>query len=126
MLKREAGQLDALLIATGSEVQLAMAAQAALAERGLGVRVVSMPCVDAFLAAEQAHQEAVIPSQARVRIAVEAGHPDYWRRFVGLDGEVVGIDGYGLSAPGAEALAALGMTVENVVAAVERSLAACK
>ena len=126
VLKREAGQLDALLIATGSEVQLAMAAQAALAERGLGVRVVSMPCVDAFLAAEQAHQEAVIPSQARVRIAVEAGHPDYWRRFVGLDGEVVGIDGYGLSAPGAEALAALGMTVENVVAAVERSLAACK
>ncbi len=126
VLKREAGQLDALLIATGSEVQLAMAAQAALAERGLGVRVVSMPCVDAFLAAEQAHQEAVIPSRARVRIAVEAGHPDYWRRFVGLDGEVVGIDGYGLSAPGAEALAALGMTVENVVAAVERSLAACK
>lgn len=126
VLKREAGQLDALLIATGSEVQLAMAAQAKLAERGLGVRVVSMPCVDAFLAEEQAYQEAVIPSQVRVRIAVEAGHPDYWRRFVGLDGEVVGIARYGLSAPGAEALAVLGMTAENVAAAVERSLAACK
>ena len=61
-----------------------------------------------------------------MRIAVEAGHPDYWRRFVGLDGAVVGIDRFGLSAPGAEAMAALGMTTENLVATAERTLAARK
>ena len=126
VLKREAGRLDALLIATGSEVPLAVAAQEALAERGLGLRVVSMPSVDVFLSQEQAYQDAVIPPQIRVRIAVEAGHPDYWRRFVGLDGAVVGIDRFGLSAPGAEAMAALGMTMENLVATVERTLAAGK
>ena len=124
VLRRESGQLDALLIATGSEVPLASAAQRALEGRGRGVRVVSMPCVDVFLGQEQSYQDAVLPPAVRVRIAVEAGHPDYWRRFVGLDGAVVGIDRYGLSAPGAEAATALGMTVENVVAAVESALAA--
>ena len=124
VLRRESGQLDALLIATGSEVPLASAAQRALEGRGRDVRVVSMPCVDVFLGQEQSYQDAVLPPAVRVRIAVEAGHPDYWRRFVGLDGAVVGIDRYGLSAPGAEAATALGMTVENVVAAVESALAA--
>ena len=124
VLRREFGQLDALLIATGSEVPLASAAQRALEGRGRGVRVVSMPCVDVFLGQEQSYQDAVLPPAVRVRIAVEAGHPDYWRRFVGLDGAVVGIDRYGLSAPGTEAATALGMTVENVVAAVESALAA--
>ena len=124
VLRRESGQLDALLIATGSEVPLASAARKALEGRGRGVRVVSMPCVDVFLGQEQSYQDAVLPPAVRVRIAVEAGHPDYWRRFVGLDGAVVGIDRYGLSAPGAEAATALGMTVENVVAAVESALAA--
>ena len=124
VLRRESGQLDALLIATGSEVPLASAARRALEGRGRGVRVVSMPCVDVFLGQEQSYQDAVLPPAVRVRIAVEAGHPDYWRRFVGLDGAVVGIDRYGLSAPGAEAATALGMTVENVVAAVESALAA--
>ena len=124
VLRRESGQLDALLIATGSEVPLASAARRALEGRGRGVRVVSMPCVDVFLGQEQSYQDAVLPPAVRVRIAVEAGHPDYWRRFVGLDGAVVGIDRYGLSAPGAAAATALGMTVENVVAAVESALAA--
>ena len=124
VLRRESGQLDALLIATGSEVPLASAARRALEGRGRGVRVVSMPCVDVFLGQEQSYQDAVLPPAVRVRVAVEAGHPDYWRRFVGLDGAVVGIDRYGLSAPGAEAATALGMTVENVVAAVESALAA--
>ncbi len=124
VLRRESGQLDALLIATGSEVPLALAARRALEGRGRGVRVVSMPCVDVFLGQEQSYQDAVLPPAVRVRIAVEAGHPDYWRRFVGLDGAVVGIDRYGLSAPGAEAATALGMTVENVVATVESALAA--
>ena len=124
VLCRESAQLDALLIATGSEVPLAVAAQRALEGRGLGVRVVSMPSVDVFLSQEQSYQDAVLPPAARLRIAVEAAHPDYWRRFVGLDGAVVGIDRFGLSAPGAEAAAALGMTEENLVAAVESVLAA--
>ena len=124
VLRRESGQLDALLIATGSEVQLAAAAQRALEGQGHGVRVVSMPCVDAFLGQDQSYQDTVLPPRARVRVAVEAAHPDYWRRFVGLDGAVVGIDRYGLSAPGAEAAAALGMRVESVLAAVAGALAA--
>ncbi|MCY3641245.1 MAG: hypothetical protein OXH37_09555 [Gammaproteobacteria bacterium] len=115
-----------MLIATGSEVALAMAAQADLAERGLSVRVVSLPSVDVFLAQDADYQEAVIPSEARVRIAVEAGHPDYWRRFVGLDGDVLGIDRFGLSAPGDEAMAALGMTAENLVATVQRTVESAK
>ncbi len=123
VLKAEKGALDLVLIATGSEVPLAVAAQQILSQRGLGVRVVSMPCVDVFLAQAPAYQEAVLPANVRVRIAVEAGHPDYWRRFVGLDGAVLGIDRFGLSAPGAEAMAALGMTADNLVALAERTLA---
>ena len=123
VLKAEKGALDLVLIATGSEVPLAVAAQQTLSQRGLGVRLVSMPCVDVFLAQAPAYQEAVLPASVRVRIAVEAGHPDYWRRFVGLDGAVLGIDRFGLSAPGAEAMAALGMTADNLVALAERTLA---
>ncbi|MCY4214081.1 MAG: transketolase [Gammaproteobacteria bacterium] len=126
VLKAEPGALDAVLIATGSEVALAMGAQAQLAERGLGVRMVSMPSADVFLAQDADYREAVMPSQARVRIAVEAGHPDYWRRFVGLDGDVLGIDRFGLSAPGDEAMAALGMTVGNLVAMVEAAVESAK
>ena len=123
VLKAEEGALDTVLIATGSEVPLAVAAHQTLTNRGLGVRVISMPSVDVFLAQSPAYQEAVLPANARMRIAVEAGHPDYWRRFVGLDGAVLGIDRFGLSAPGAEAMAALGMTAENLVALVEGTLA---
>ncbi len=122
VLGREAGNLDAVLIATGSEVELAMRAQRRLAEQGIAVRVVSMPSTDVFLAQESDYRDSVIPPGLRARIAVEAGHPDYWRQFVGLDGGVLGIDRFGLSAPGAEALAALGMTVENLVAVVRRTL----
>ena len=111
-----------VLIATGSEVELAMQAQQRLAEKGTGVRVVSMPSTDAFLAQDRAYRDAVIPPDLRARIAVEAGHPDYWRRFVGLDGGVLGIERFGLSAPGAEGMAELGMTVENLVAVVEETL----
>jgi transketolase len=119
--ERRAGSPDAVVIATGSEVGLAMAAADALAGE-LDVRVVSMPCVDAFLAQDAAYRDAVLPEDLRARVAVEAGHPDYWCRFVGLDGEVVGIDRFGLSAPGAVAMETLGMTVDNVVAAVRRTV----
>ncbi len=122
VLSREPGPLDAVVIATGSEVALAMAAQERLAGR-VNLRVVSMPCTDVFLAQPQAWQDEVIPPEVRARIAVEAGHPDYWRRFVGLDGDVLGIARFGLSAPGGEAMAALGMTVDNLIERIEQTLA---
>ncbi|MDZ7668463.1 MAG: transketolase [Gammaproteobacteria bacterium] len=112
----------ALLIATGSEVGLAMAAAQALADEGTDVRVVSMPCTDVFLNQSEDYRDSVLPPQVRARVAVEAAHPDYWHKFVGLDGEVVGIDRFGLSAPGPAAMEALGMTVENVTAAVRRTV----
>ena len=112
---------QAIIIATGSEVELAMQAARELDQSGIGVRVVSMPCLDRFDAQDPAYREQVLPAAVRARVAVEAGHTDSWYRFIGLDGAVVGIDRYGLSAPGEQALTELGMTVENVTKAV-RSL----
>jgi len=122
VLLPETGVLDLILIATGSEVSLAVEAAAALSASGHGVRVVSMPSTDVFLEQPPAWQEAVLPVACRARIAIEAGQPDYWYRFVGLDGAVVGIDRFGLSAPGEVAMAELGMTVDNVVQNAERIL----
>jgi transketolase len=120
VLRREASRLDVIVIATGSEVALAIDAASQLADDDIGVRVVSMPCTDVFLAQDADYREAVLPAAVRARVAVEAGHPDYWYRFVGLEGAVVGIDRFGTSAPGPQALAAMGITVDNVVAAVRR------
>jgi transketolase len=117
VLVRESGELDVILIATGSEVAMAVDAAVKLAAEGLGVRVVSMPSADVFLAQDAAYQASVLPAACRARVAVEAGHPDYWYRFVGLDGAVIGIDRFGLSAPGPVAMAELGMTEDNVLAA---------
>ena len=100
VLHKESSDLQLILIATGSEVEVAQAAAAQLEEQGHGTRVVSMPSVDRFQAQSNEYQSSVLPDTARRRVAVEAAHPDYWRRFVGLDGAVVGIDRYGLSAPG--------------------------
>ena len=116
-LRRESSTLQLILIATGSEVEVAQAAADQLEADGYGVRVVSMPSVDRFQAQTVAYQESVLPNEVRKRIAVEAAHPDYWRRFVGLDGDVVGIARYGLSAPGPEVMAELGIKPENVVRA---------
>jgi transketolase len=117
VLVRESGELDVILIATGSEVAMAVDAAVKLAAEGLGVRVVSMPSADVFLTQDAAYQASVLPAACRARVAVEAGHPDYWYRFVGLDGAVIGIDRFGLSAPGPVAMAELGMTEDNVLAA---------
>ncbi len=116
-LRRESSTLQLILIATGSEVEVAQAAADQLEADGYGVRVVSMPSVDRFQAQTIDYQESVLPHEARKRIAVEAAHPDYWRRFVGLDGDVVGIARYGLSAPGPEVMAELGINPANVVQA---------
>lgn len=116
-LRRESSTLQLILIATGSEVEVAQAAADQLEADGYGVRVVSMPSVDRFQAQTVDYQESVLPNEVRKRIAVEAAHPDYWRRFVGLDGDVVGIARYGLSAPGPEVMAELGINPANVVQA---------
>ena len=122
VLKEPDGAIQSIIIATGSEVQLALDAAEELQSEGIGARVISMPSVDQFLNQELDYQDAVLPPQIRARVVVEAAHPDFWYRFVGLDGEVVGIRRYGVSAPGEQALAHLGVTVENVVQAVKRVL----
>ena len=103
------------MIATGSEVELIVDAAEILNQDGHAVRVVSMPCAEVFARQEQNYRDSVIPPSVRKRIAVEAGHGDYWLKYVGLDGDVVSIDRYGLSGPGPEAMAELGMSVDNVV-----------
>lgn len=114
VLVRESGALQLLLLATGSEVELAVETAAVFNAEGIGTRVVSLPCVEIFSAQSAEYRESVLPAACRARVAIEAGHTDYWHRFVGLDGAVVGIDRFGLSAPGAEALAALGISAENL------------
>ena len=108
------GKPDAVLIATGSEVGLAMQAQEILRTQGKSVRVVSMPCTSLFDRQDKSWQEKVLPSGIK-RIAIEAGHPDLWWKYVGLDGAVVGINRFGESAPAAAVYKALGVTVERIV-----------
>ena len=120
VLKDCAGTPDAIIIATGSEVALAMGAAEKLA--GKQVRVVSMPCVDVFLAQDAAYREAVLPAAVSARVAVEAGVTAGWYQFVGLKGKVVGIDTFGESAPASVLFKHFGFTVDNVAAAVESVL----
>jgi transketolase len=109
----------AVIIATGSEVPLATGAQAKLAAEGIPVRVVSMPSTNVFDRQDPAYRSSVLPP-GLPRVAVEAGVTDYWRKYVGLEGEVIGIDRFGESAPGPELFKFFGFTVDNVVAAVKR------
>lgn len=110
---------QAIIIATGSEIGLAMAAQKTLAESGIAVRVVSMPCTNIFDRQDQAYRDSVLP-KGIARVAVEAGVTDYWRKYVGLEGDVIGIDRFGESAPAEKLFEYFGFTVENVVNAVKR------
>ncbi|WP_461520971.1 transketolase [Porticoccus sp.] len=122
VLKDCDGKPQAILIATGSEVGLAMDAAGELRAKGIAVRVVSMPCAEVFDAQDSAYRDSVLPPQVRVRIAVEAGHKDYWYKYVGLDGRVVGMSTFGESAPGDQLMKQFGFTVENVVEAVNAVL----
>jgi transketolase len=106
-----------VIIATGSEVALAMSARDALSGDGIGVRVVSMPCTSIFDRQDGAYREQVLP-RGVPRVSVEAGVTDYWRKYVGLEGAVVGIDTFGESAPAGVLFKYFGFTVDNVVAAV--------
>jgi transketolase len=114
------GTPDAIIIATGSEVSLAIAAAEALS--GNKIRVVSMPCTSVFDAQDEAYRESVLPSAVRARVAVEAGVTDFWLKYVGFDGKVIGIDRFGESAPAGELFKEFGFTVDNVVSAVESIL----
>ena len=116
------GAPDAILIATGSELALAMAAAERLGAAGRRVRVVSMPCAEVFEQQDAAYREAVLPSDILARVAVEALHADYWYKYVGLDGRVVGMTSFGESAPAGELMNYFGFTVDNVVAVVEEVL----
>ena len=115
VLAEEKGTLKAIIIATGSEVELAMEAYAQLE----GVRVVSMPCAEEFMKQDVAYREQVLPSNIRARVAVEAAHVDYWWKFVGLDGRVIGMTTYGESAPAKDLFKFFGITTEAVIAAVK-------
>lgn len=112
----EGGKAKGILIATGSEVELALATQAKLAEQGHPVRVVSMPCMDIFAAQDAAYQESVLPSHITKRVAIEAGTTGLWYKYVGLHGAVIGIDHFGASAPAPILFEKFGFTVDNVVA----------
>ena len=114
---------DAVIIATGSEVGLAVEAAAALAGEGHAVRVVSMPSTDVFDAQDEAYRSEVLPPEG-LRVAVEASHPDGWRKYVGLDGLSFGIDTFGESAPAADVYRHFGLTAEKVTEAVRARLEA--
>ena len=112
------GKSDVIIIATGSEVGLAMDSQATLKESGVNARVVSMPCTHAFDRQEKKYQDSVLTPGVK-RVSIEAGVTDFWRKYVGLDGASVGINTYGESAPGGDLFKHFGFTVENVVKTVK-------
>ena len=119
ILVKETVALETILLAAGSEVQHAVEAARQL---GAGVRVVSVPCMERFERQGAEYIEEILPAACRRRVAIEAGVSDLWYRWVGLDGKVIGIDRFGISAPGNQVMEILGMTAANVVATV-RSLA---
>ena len=107
-------KFDVILIGTGSEVELAMQAMRILADQGVAARVVSMPCTSVFDAQPVEYREGVLPSWCHRRVAVEAGVSDFWRKYVGLDGDVVGLDTFGASAPAEQLYQHFGITAEEV------------
>ncbi len=123
VLKDCAGKPELIFIATGSEVELAVEAAAKLTEEGKNVRVVSMPSTDVFDAQDAAYRESVLPSDVTARVAVEAGIADYWYKYVGLNGRIVGMTTFGESAPAGELFKLFGFTVENVVEKAKEILA---
>jgi transketolase len=114
---------EVILIATGSEVSLALEAHRRLAGDGIRSRVVSMPSWELFEAQPQTYRETVLPSAVRARVSVEAASPLGWERYVGLEGAIIGLNRFGASAPGAVVMRELGFTVDHVVEAAKAVLA---
>ncbi|WP_337220621.1 transketolase [Vibrio cholerae] len=123
ILKDCAGQPELILVATGSEVELAVAAYEQLSAEGKAVRVVSMPSTDAFDKQDAAYREAVLPSAVTKRIAIEAGIADFWYKYVGFGGRIIGMTSFGESAPAGELFKLFGFTTENVVKQAKELLA---
>jgi transketolase len=113
---------DCILVATGSEVHVALEARGLLNGQGISARVVSMPSFELFRGQERSYRDEVLPPDLTARVAVEAASPFGWAEWVGIGGAVVGIDRFGASAPGAEALAALGITANAVTEAAKRQV----
>ncbi len=122
VLKDSDDPAEVILIATGSEVGLAMDAAAALEAKGKAVRVVSMPSTDTFDAQPASYRDAVLPPGHTKRVAIEASHYAYWYKYVGLDGRIIGMHGFGESAPAGDLFKHFGFTVDNVVEQVEQLL----
>ncbi|MBB3241427.1 transketolase [Pseudomonas sp. Tn43] len=122
VLKDCAGEPELILIATGSEVGLAVQAFDKLTEQGRKVRVVSMPCTSVFEAQDASYKQAVLPLQVSARIAIEAAHADYWYKYVGLEGRVIGMTTYGESAPAPALFEEFGFTLENILGQAEELL----
>lgn len=114
--KKESGKLNLIIMSCGSELQHALAAAK---ELGGGVRVVSMPCFERFRRQPEKYREEVLPNSCRKRVAIEAGVPDVWYEFVGLDGKVIGLHRFGLSAPGPEVMKEFGIDAKHVVEAAK-------
>ncbi|MFV9668622.1 transketolase [Pantoea sp. ARC607] len=122
VLKDCDGTPDVILIATGSEVEITLGAAEKLTSGGHKVRVVSLPSTDLFDAQDAAYRESVLPSGVKARVAVEAGIADYWFKYVGLEGAIVGMTTFGESAPASDLFAEFGFTVENIVSHAEALL----
>src|SRR3989440_9567476 len=114
--KRESGKLNLILLSCGSELQHAMKAAG---ELGGGTRVVSMPCFERFARQSAEYREEVLPNSCRRRVAIEAGVPHIWYQYVGLDGKVVGLHRFGMSAPGDEVMKQLGIDAQHVIEAAK-------
>ena len=122
VLKDCIGEPELILIATGSEVGLAVQAYDKLTEQGRNVRVVSMPCTSVFDAQDAGYKQAVLPLQVSARIAIEAAHADYWYKYVGLEGRVIGMTTYGESAPASALFEEFGFTLDNILGQAEELL----
>ena len=122
VLKDSAGEPELILIATGSEVGLAVAAYDKLTAAGRKVRVVSMPSTSVFDQQDAAYKQAVLPLEVGARIAIEAAHADFWYKYVGLEGRIIGMTTFGESAPAAALFEEFGFTVDNVVGTAEELL----
>ena len=126
ILRDSKGTPEVILMASGSEVAVAVGAAEVMEKKGVKVRVVSMPCAEIFEKQEREWKEAVLPNAVRTRVAVEAAASDWWRKYVGLDGAVVGMSTFGESAPGPAVYEYFGFTVDNVLKAVKKTCASCK
>ncbi|ALR77613.1 transketolase [[Enterobacter] lignolyticus] len=122
VLKDAGGKPDLILIATGSEVEITVQAAETLRAEGVNVRVVSLPSTDVFDAQDEQYRESVLPSGVTARVAVEAGIADYWYKYVGLKGAIVGMRQYGESAPADKLFPHFGFTVDNVLAQARKVL----